>query len=68
MNPIENAWGVLARAVYKNGKQCETIEELQRAIVREWAAISASFFENLVSSMTNRCIELIKQRGKKTKY
>ncbi|DBA01799.1 TPA: hypothetical protein N0F65_002915 [Lagenidium giganteum] len=53
--------GVLARAVYKNGKQYETIEKLQRAIVREWAAISASCFERLVSSMKNRCIKLIKQ-------
>ena len=39
LNPIENLWGILARRVYANNKQYERIEELKRAILREWENI-----------------------------
>lgn len=29
LNVIENAWGIIARAVYSNGRQYSTIQELK---------------------------------------
>ncbi|KAG3095181.1 hypothetical protein PI125_g16317 [Phytophthora idaei] len=34
LNPIENMWGVLARAVYANGRQFETRGSLISTIKR----------------------------------
>jgi hypothetical protein len=36
LNQIENLWGILARAVHKNGKQYHTINDLKQALIREW--------------------------------
>lgn len=32
LNLIENLWGILSRAVYKNSKQYNNIKELENAI------------------------------------
>lgn len=36
LNPIEKLWEVLSRAVYKNGKQYNNIEELENVIKYKW--------------------------------
>jgi hypothetical protein len=33
LNPIENLWGILVRAVYADGKQYYTINDLKQAII-----------------------------------
>lgn len=68
LNPIENLWGILARAVYVNGKQYDTKMELVKAIKKAWAAIPVSTLENLVQSMKKRCMEVYRLEGLKTKY
>uniref|UniRef100_A0A8R1DKE4 Tc1-like transposase DDE domain-containing protein n=1 Tax=Caenorhabditis japonica TaxID=281687 RepID=A0A8R1DKE4_CAEJA len=57
LNPIESVWDILARSVYKNGKQCtrcNSICELKDAVKTEWSKIHPSYLENLSNSMPNR--------------
>jgi transposase len=68
LNPIENLWGILARAVYKDGKQYENREALIEAIEREWAKIPQNVLQNLINSMNERCRQVIEFKGAKTKY
>jgi hypothetical protein len=68
LNPIENLWGDMARAVYSGGKQYSSIEELKEAIMRAWNAISESRLAGLIDSMYDRCIDVLESRGKKIEY
>ena len=36
LNIIENAWGLLARRVYADGKQYTNVRDLASAVVTEW--------------------------------
>lgn len=64
LNPIENLWGILAREVYKNGQQYETVQELEVAIRNAWCEIPIKTLETLVNSMPKRLFELVKNGGK----
>ncbi|KAG6616947.1 Transposase [Phytophthora cinnamomi] len=68
LNPIENIWGVLARAVYAHGRQFQTREDLIETIKASWAAIGQDFITKLVESMPKRCIATLELHGAKTKY
>ncbi|KAH9105496.1 hypothetical protein AeMF1_018708 [Aphanomyces euteiches] len=68
LNPIENLWGILAREVYADGKQYDSLDELKSSIEREWEKIPISTLENLVASMPRRCIGVIQANGGITKY
>jgi transposase len=68
LNPIENLWGTLARAVYRDGRQFVTIKELKDAIKLEWAKLGPNEFHALANSMPNRLFETIKHQGGTTKY
>lgn len=68
LNPIENLWGILSRKVYADGKQYHSVQELKKAIIKEWEAISPETLQNLIKSMPNRCIEVLKRNGAKTTY
>ena len=68
LNPIENVWGMLARNIYANGKQYNTIEELQQAIYREWTRMNPNFQKTLVTSMPCRIFECIQRNGGVTHY
>ncbi|CAB1445847.1 unnamed protein product [Pleuronectes platessa] len=39
LNPIENIWGWMAREVYKNGLQFQTVDALREAIFTTWRNI-----------------------------
>lgn len=68
LNPIENLWGILARAVYSKNTQFNTVEELKSKIIRCWSEIDKKVLNTLVSSMPNRIFELIRSNGGKIKY
>uniref|UniRef100_A0A8R1HYW8 HTH_Tnp_Tc3_1 domain-containing protein n=1 Tax=Caenorhabditis japonica TaxID=281687 RepID=A0A8R1HYW8_CAEJA len=68
LNPIENLWGILARRVYRHGKQFNTIQDLKVAIKAEWDAITEAELKTLVASMPNRVIEVIQKHGGETNY
>ena len=40
LNPIENLWGILTRAVYDNRKQFKTKDELKTEILKQWDLIT----------------------------
>ena len=68
LNPIENLWGVLARAVYAESRQFSNVEQLKEAIQHEWSKITQTQLENLVHSMKNRLVEVLKRNGGITFY
>ena len=69
LNPIENLWGTLTRAVYQNGKkQYNTAEELRQAIRLCWSQIPIGTLETLITSMPSRMYQVIRGAGAMTKY
>lgn len=68
LNPIENLWGWLVRRVYANGKQFNSVAELQSAIRIAWGDIPRNNMERLVLSMKNRLIQVLENKGGSTKY
>ncbi|OWZ12510.1 Transposase [Phytophthora megakarya] len=69
LNPIENLWAIISRAVYPNGKQYQNVAELTKAVVHAWNTIPDTTLANLVdNSMPTRCIEVLGKKGGKTLY
>lgn len=68
LNPMENVWGMLTRAVYSNGRQFKNKNELEQEILKQWSLIKPQQLENHVQSMTDRIVELIQKYGGSTKY
>ena len=68
LNPIENLWGVLVREVYKDGRQYDSVAELEKAVKLAWSRITVQLLKKLVNSMPQRINEVIKNHGKSTSY
>jgi transposase len=68
LNPIENAWGMLARSVYENGRQYANIEQLKEAIKSAWDNLQLSDLNKLANTMPKRMIEVIKKGGGIIRY
>lgn len=68
LNPIENVWGWMARDVYRNGRQFQTVNELREAIFLSWSNIPAGLLETLASSMPKRIFQVINKNGDYTDY
>ena len=66
LNPIENLWATLARAVEEHC--CETVAALEAAVREEWKKIDKQHLRNLVRSMPERCAAVIEADGYHTKY
>jgi len=54
LNPMENIWSKLARKVYQNNMQYQTVNELQTAILQGWTEIDECIRKSLINSMANR--------------
>ena len=68
LNPIENCWGMLARLIYADGKQYQSVEELKRSIIEGWHKIELSVIQKLIDSMPMRLRDVLLQKGRMTKY
>ena len=68
LNPIENIWGVLARDVYADCRQFSNVQEFKNAILCAWGRITEMQVKNLVGSMKNRMIEVLKKNDEITGY
>jgi DDE superfamily endonuclease/transposase/Homeodomain-like domain-containing protein len=66
LNPIENLWGVCARAVEQ--KACETMLELQDVVADVWKKLDVDTMRTLAHSMPQRCKAVIEAEGWHTKY
>lgn len=68
LNPIENLWGILVRAVYRDGRQFQHVQELKDAISKEWRSIKTELLQDLISSMPERIKAVVTSKGKETRY
>lgn len=68
MNCIENLWGILARDVYRNGRQFSDVKSLKQQILQSWFNIRAETLHSLIDSMPRRVFELITSKGSYTSY
>ena len=66
LNPIENVWALLARAVYRDGRQFPSIETLKKAIEIEWARLPQNIIRDLIQIMPRRVFKSIQRNGKST--
>ena len=58
-NPIENVWGRLLHEISKEGKQYNTVNILENAIMSAWNKLYANYLTKLNSSMKNRIFKVI---------
>jgi transposase len=66
LNPIENLWAAMARAVEQHA--CETMEALQDVIADVWKKVDEQLMQKLARSMPERCQAVIEAEGWHTKY
>lgn len=66
LNPIEHLWGILKKRIA--GFKSKNKEDLWKKVESEWYAIDPSICSKLVDSMGRRCAEVLKNRGRTTKY
>ena len=63
LNPIENLWAMIVRIVYREGRQFDTVRDLETAIQDAWNEIDDSTLADLINSMASRMFKLILARG-----
>lgn len=68
LNPIENVWGYMARKLYTNNKQYQTLTELKSEVLNVWKNIPADYIQGLIRSMHDRTVETIQKQGHFTHY
>ena len=66
LNPIEHLWNHIKKEL-KNYKS-NNIEDLKYNISKIWNSIDVKITQNLVDSMPNRIIEVLRNIGGNTKY
>ena len=66
LNPIENLWFQLKRAVHK--RRPKDIKDLERFCMEEWSKIPPNVFSNLIKHYRKRLSAVILARGGCTKY
>lgn len=66
ISPIENLWQIVKADL--QGTDVSSLPKLEAAIRRSWANIPPATLHNLALSLPKRLREVIKRRGKPTKY
>ncbi|GFX29049.1 transposable element Tcb2 transposase [Trichonephila clavipes] len=68
MNPIEHVWDALGRRVAGRQPPPQILQELERALLEEWARIPQLVINSFIDSMPQRCSTLLAVRGNHTPY
>ena len=68
LNPIEQAWDMLGRAVYSMPVRPQTLDALEAALDREWRAIPQNQLDRLIASLPHRIQACIEANGGHTGY
>ena len=68
LNPIEHLWAEVKRKLNKFNSPPKGINELWERITDVWNNISPQTCQNLIESMPRRITDVIKAKGKWTKY
>jgi hypothetical protein len=58
----------MTQHVYAGGRQYYSVEQLKKAILKAWDAITPETLEALTLSMRKRCVQLISKRGAYISY
>ena len=65
--PIENIWFTIARSVHADSKQCDTIDDLAKAVMAFWIDSTVKTPRNLILMMPCRCGVVLIGKGEPTK-
>lgn len=68
LKSIENVWGALAQAVYANGRQFNSVEELNTVMMQKWDDMNNSILDQVINSMPPSCLKVLKADGAKINY
>ena len=68
LNIIENVWSILARDVYDNSRQFDSVSQLRTAIEEAWGRLSVERLKKLYDSCHRRMISVIQLNGNTTCY
>uniref|UniRef100_A0A0K8UIS9 Transposable element Tcb2 transposase n=1 Tax=Bactrocera latifrons TaxID=174628 RepID=A0A0K8UIS9_BACLA len=66
LNPIEHLWEHFDRKIRQ--RSISSKDDLKQALTEEWSKISPEVTKNLTESMPRRLTEVLKSKGKQTKY
>ncbi|KAI5151655.1 hypothetical protein ENBRE01_2289, partial [Enteropsectra breve] len=56
LNPVENFFGLLARKVYEDGRQFESLQALSTAIILAWGSFERDKTGALIASMPKQML------------
>ncbi|GFV91263.1 transposable element Tcb1 transposase [Trichonephila clavipes] len=68
LNPIENLWDALGRAVSSRFPPPATLIELETALHEEWRLLNSAVVDHLIESMVGRCKLCIQMKGDHIPY
>lgn len=68
LNPIENVWSLLKRAVRRSLRPGDDISRLEVLLRQEWERLNQAIINRLIESMSSRVRQVIQCSGKMTKY
>lgn len=68
INPIERIWDALQRRISSRRNHPQNLNQLENALVEEWARIPVEIVNNTIRSMHQRCEEIVRSRGGPTHY
>jgi hypothetical protein len=68
LNPIENLWAIVKAKRFKKFGIPRSRIELIEQIFEIWEAIDQELLDTLVDSIENRLREVVRLRGRTTKY
>ncbi|GBM63718.1 hypothetical protein AVEN_72991-1 [Araneus ventricosus] len=68
LNPIENLWDALGRAVYRRFPPPATLRDLEIALQEEWRLLDSAAVDHLLTSMITRCTLCMKVKGAHIPY
>ncbi|GFW87622.1 transposable element Tcb2 transposase [Trichonephila clavipes] len=63
LNPIENLWDTLGRAVSSRFPPPASLIELETALQEEWRLLNSAVVDHLIESMVRRCKVCKQMRG-----
>jgi transposase len=66
LNPIENIWSILKRAVSR--REPQTVEELINVACDKWRKIPQAIIRKTITSMPKRMKQVISRKGNKCDY
>lgn len=65
LNPVENIWSDMSKIVYSNGRQYNSLQDLNTAILLAWALIPQENLRLYAKGMQKRMTDVLKAKGGK---